>query len=64
MGTKRSRKATLGGRSMKSGSVDNLKVFARCGLTPNRANQRCTVLLPKPSARASARPCGMASLLA
>ena len=29
---------------MKNGSVDSLKVFAKCGLIPNKANQRCTVL--------------------
>ena len=41
--------------SMKNGSVDSLKVFARCGLTPNNANQRCTVLLEMPTARPKVR---------
>ena len=41
--------------SMKNGSVDSLKVCAKCGLTPKRPNQRCTVLLEIPSARPSAR---------
>ena len=41
--------------SMKNGSVDSLKVLARCGLTPNKANQRCTVLLERPSARPRVR---------
>ena len=41
--------------SMKNGSLDSLKVFARCGLTPNKANQRCTVLLEMPSIRPRVR---------
>ena len=41
--------------SMKNGSVDSLKVFAKCGLTPNKAHQRCTVLLPMPSVRPRVR---------
>ena len=35
---------------MKNGSLDNFNVSARCGLTPNSANQRYTVLLDTPSA--------------
>ena len=41
--------------SMKKGSLDSLSVSARCGLTPNSANQRCTVLLETPSASAIRR---------
>ena len=41
--------------SMKNGSVDSWKVRARCGLTPKRESQRCTVLLERPVACPSAR---------
>ena len=34
----------------ENGSADSLKVCARCGLTPKRASQRCTVLLERASA--------------
>ena len=34
--------------SMKNGSLDSLKVRCRCGCTPNRSNQRPTVLLETP----------------
>ncbi len=34
--------------SMKKGSLESLKVSLRWGLTPNRDNQRCTVLFDTP----------------
>ena len=41
--------------SKKNGSLDSLSVFEGCGLTPNSANQRYTVLLETCSAQSSRR---------